>query len=249
MTQVSLRPDPWLGSRLGCTAAHLSFDEGQHAAEEVAAALAPLEGQRCFVDASVAAQRVDVLAACAGAHMQLVDTNLRLERDMRQPFAPAGVGAGAALARDAKPQDRDAVAHLAGTCLRWSRFHRDPAVGQATADGLKAAWAANYFAGQRGDGMVVVATPEGVAGFLLYLVRGAEMVIDLVAVAPQCRGRGFGAALLRAAADRTEAATLVTGTQLVNVAAVGFYENMGFRLKGASHIFHYHGKLHEHRAP
>lgn len=246
MSQVSLRPDPWLGSCLGCTAAHLLFAEGQHAAEKVAAALAPLEGQKCFVDASVPAQRLDVLAACAGAHMQLVDTNLRLERDMCQPFAPAG--AEAALARDVTPQDRDAVAHVAGTCLRWSRFHRDPAIGQATADGLKAAWAANYFAGQRGDGMVVVDAPQEVAGFLLYLVRGAEMVIDLVAVAPQYRGRGFGAALLRAAADRTEAVTLVTGTQLVNVAAVGFYENMGFRLKGASHIFHYHGKLHEHRA-
>lgn len=245
MSPVSLRLDPWLGSHLGCTAAHLLLAGGQHVAEDIAAALAPLDGQRCFVDASVSVHRQDLLAACAGARMQLVDTNLRLERDMRRSFAPAD--AATAPARDATALDRSAVAQMAGTCLRWSRFHRDPRIGQATADALKAAWAANYFEGQRGDGMVVVDGPEGVAGFLLYLVRGTEMVIDLVTVAPQCRGRGLGGALIRAAAGRTEAATLVTGTQLVNVAAVGFYENMGFRLKSANHIFHYHGIPHEDR--
>ena len=122
MSQVSLRPDPWLGSCLGCMAAHLLFAEGQHAAEEVAAALAPLEGQKCFVGASVPAQRLDVLAACTGAQMQLLDTNLRLERDMRQPFAPARVGE--AQARDATPQDRDAVVHVAVVALSSRPCHR-----------------------------------------------------------------------------------------------------------------------------
>lgn len=246
MPSVLLRPDPWLGGQLGCAAYHMTFAEGSYATDKVAGALAPLRGgEGAFADASVPTQRYDLVTACVGAGMQLLETNLRLERLLRQPLSSPRPG----KTRDATATDKDEVVSLAASCLRCSRFHRDPFIKQETADALKAAWAGNYFAGNRGDGMVVAESDEGVAGFLLYIVRDADMIIDLVAVAQGHRGTGLGASLVEAAARRTGAERLITGTQLTNVAAVGFYETMGFRITGANHTFHYHGKHHENWAP
>lgn len=248
MPPITLRIDPWLGTQLGCDAHHMLFAEDRHSCEDVRSTLAPLQGiARVFVDASAPTQRFDIVNACAGAGMHLVDTNLRLERKMLRPFGP--LRQGATPARDATPNDRGEVIAIARSCLRWSRFHRDQHIKPEAADALKAAWADNFFLGKRGDGMIVVDSRGGVAGFLLYLLKETEMIIDLVAVAEEHRGMGMGVSLLVEAARQTDAERIVTGTQLANVAAVGFYENLGFRLIGSNHTFHFHGKPNENRVP
>lgn len=248
MSPVTLCADPWLGTQLGCAVHHMLFAEGSRSIYEVNTALAPVrEEAGVFVDATAPVRRYDLVNACAGAGMHLVDTNLRLERLMRQPFGP--LRQGATPARDATLNDRGEVIAIARSCLRGSRFHRDPHIKPEVADALKGAWADNFFSGKRGDGMVVVDSRGRVAGFLLYLLKDAEMIIDLVAVAEEHRGIGLGVSLLVEAARQTGAERIITGTQLANVAAVGFYENMGFRLVAANHTFHFHGKQHENRTP
>lgn len=244
MAAMTIKPDAWLGERLGRPAAHLLLGPepvGPDAANE---ALGPYRRlPDAFVDASVDAARADGILACARAGLVLADTNLRLTRDSGLVFPERP---GLAI-RQARPGDRAAVEHIAATSFRLSRFHRDPVFPAGLADALKAAWAGNYFAAARGNGMAVAETGQGVAGFLLYLLKDREMIIDLVAVEAAHRGQGIGAGLVAAAGRQSGARRLVTGTQAVNVGAVRFYENLGFRLAGASHVFHFHGNWHVHR--
>ena len=240
---TTVRPDPWLGERLGLPAGHLVLDAGPMTATAVETALASYQARRSFVDARVDAARQDALYACEEAGLRLMDTNLRLVREGR----PDRDGHPGGLVRPARPGDRLAVAAIAGSAFSLSRFHRDQLVPPGRADALKAAWAGNYFDGARGNGMVVAEIGDAVAGFLLYIKTETAMIIDLIAVDEVRRGRGLGAALVAAAALDSGSARLVTGTQAVNVPAVRFYENLGFRLDGVSHILHFHGIEDAHR--
>jgi len=244
MPQVLLRPDAWLGAQLGLEAFHMGFGAGKVDADDISAALAPLRhAGAAFVDASIDVRSLDLANACAGAGMRLIDTNLRLARPgMTGPAAPH-----AGHVREAKAADRPAVEAIAASSLRLSRFHADPAIAQPRADALKAAWAGNYFTGARGDGMLVAEAEGKPVGFLLYLLKDEGLVIDLIAVAAAQRGKGLGASLVAEAARSTKAARLITGTQLANAPAAAFYEGLGFRIVGAGHMFHFHGKANENR--
>src|SRR5262249_55999007 len=79
-------------------------------------------------------------------------------------------------------------------------FDGGPAVGKAVANKVKAGWASNFFAGQRGDGMVVAERDGVVAGFLQLLWAGRVLVIDLIAVSPQAARQGHGRAMIAFAA-------------------------------------------------
>jgi GNAT superfamily N-acetyltransferase len=221
------------------------FGPGPVWPEAVDAALTPWrDSLEVFVDASVDAMRRDALDACQRAGLVLADTNLRLVRDGGRI---EGRPDRAPVVRPAPPADPGAVEAIAAAAFRLSRFHRDPLLSPDRADALKAAWAGNYFAGVRGDGMVVVEAGEAVAGFLLYILAEATLIIDLIAVAEGRQSAGLGRALVAGAAQAAGAGRLATGTQAVNVRAVRFYEDLGFRLVGASQTFHFHGTGYAHR--
>lgn len=227
--------DPWLSRLLGKPGFHLA--KGAGAPAEV---LAALQGP-CFVDAKVPAEETAAAAALQEAGFRLADTNVRLHRPAGMAAAP--FGRTGTTVRFAVPQDRDAVAAIAASALRWDRFHRDPAIPGDTADRIKAEWAANFFSGRRGDWMVVAEREGRPAGFL-QLLKGSDgsLVIDLVAVAPDFQGHGLGRAMIEFAAVHCPApAGMLVGTQLANRASLLFYARLGFGFDAASHIFHFHG--------
>lgn len=222
---MALTEDAWLSRRLGVPAHRLSG--------------APPEALPAgLVYAKAEVGDLAPLSRLQDAGFRLVDTAVSLECPLPLP-SPADAGG---RIRPARADDEDAVAEIARTAFTYDRFHGDPAIDDAVADGIKEAWARNHFAGGRGDGMAVAEADGAVAGFLLLLRDGGTLVIDLIAVAAGCRGRGLARGMIAHAAGMFEdGTTMRVGTQLANIPSVRLYESMGFRLVAAHHVLHRHG--------
>lgn len=169
-----------------------------------------------------------------------VETNVILETTNPVPRRPL-------LAdyriRHAKASDAPAVLELARHSFRCSRFHTDPHIGTKLADAVKAAWADNFFRGERGDDMIVVEAEDTVAGFLLLLASSvdATLTLDLLAVGVAHRRHGLASQLMAfAQAEYPHLPRLQTGTQLNNVAALTLYQKNGFREVSRQLVWHRH---------
>jgi ribosomal protein S18 acetylase RimI-like enzyme len=197
-----------------------------------------------FASAKVPVRDVAGLEVLMRAGFALVDTNLRFER----PAGPGVPSAWSGTIRFAEPRDEAEVRRMAAENLTLSRFHLDPRIGAETAAWLKAEWAGNFFSGRRGHAMAVAEERGGLAGFLLLLASGSDLVIDLVAVDVPFRRRGVAAAMLGFAMSSLPGfGRVLTGTQAANAASVRFYEAQGFRFDAAAHMLHAHGGVHAHR--
>ena len=232
--RCSLTPDAWLSGLFGCPA----WRAGSEAGGQPLALLQ--DGSRHFAYAKLDAADITASSALTDIGFRLVDTALS--------FSGMPEGGTVSGMRFADPADRDAVAGITGQSFRFSRFHLDPQVPDSLANAIKAAWAANYFSGQRGDGMVIAEHEGRVAGFLQLLWAGNRLVIDLIGVAPQLQGRGLGRGMIRHAArhgtgDGRIPAGMLVGTQAANTPSVRLYESLGFRLASAQHVLHHHGSM------
>lgn len=230
-----LEQDPWLSDVLERPAWRV-VDGG------AGAPLAGLHAERPqFATAKIPAAKTAAVHTLESFGFRTVDAALTFTTDA-VAASPAGPSVRFALAAD-----RAAVEAIAGRSFRFSRFHLDPALPAALAHRVKARWAGNWFAGARGDGMVVAEDGARVAGFLQLLwAKDGRLVIDLIAVDEANRGRGLAAAMIGFAAvhgtgDARRPAGMVVGTQAANVASVRLYESLGFRLREAQFVLHHHG--------
>ena len=201
-----------------------------------------LRSDDLFVTAKLGADRVADASLLQDLGFRTIDAALTFEAsavtapavDPRVRFARAG--------------DRAAVAQLAGSAFVFSRFHLDPAIPTWLAHRVKAAWADNFFAGKRGDGMVVAEHAGVVAGFLQLLWSPSDVLtIDLIAVAPRSARSGLARAMIGFAAvngvgDRRRPRGFRVGTQAANIPSVRLYESLGFRLSQAQFVLHHHGR-------
>jgi predicted GNAT family N-acyltransferase len=92
--------------------------------------------------------------------------------------------------------------------------------------------------GRDGEAVHLLATADGLAvGCARLLAMGETGKIGRVCVLPDWRGRGIGAAIVRAAvsdfADRGGIAQVKLGAQLH---AIGFYEALGFTAEGPEYL-------------
>lgn len=235
-----IAPDAWLGAALGTPAWRL------HPGDEITAGAvrellhAHVGDGPSFVDAKIPVDASLAVAALCGAGFELVDTNVVLDLAAAPAAAPP---TGGVTLRDAHADDVAAVGAVARTSFTFTRFHADPAIADAVADELKGRWAESFFSGGRGDLMAVAADAAGPCGFLLALAPApGEAVIDLIAVAARARRTGVGAALVRHVWDAMQPHRMIVGTQLANTPSLRFYEQLGFRIRGASHVLHRHGE-------
>ncbi len=226
--------DDWLAGFLGKPAFHLDAGRATHE-PDVLWWLAEWRQRPCFIDAKAAADDLGRTSWLEDAGFRVIDTLLTFERGEPLNRETAGV-------REASAADADAVAELAGRAFAQSRFHLDSRIGASIANRIKAAWARNYFAGRRGDAMVVAEQDGRILGFL-QLIRGnaGTWAIDLIAVDADARGRGLGGRLVAFAARRAGCRRLRVGTQVANVRSIRLYESLGFRLVDARYVFHLHG--------
>jgi ribosomal protein S18 acetylase RimI-like enzyme len=146
----------------------------------------------------------------------------------------------------AQPEHREPVVEIASASFRYSRFHLDPEVPQELANRIKADWISSYFAGTRGEHLLVALADGHPAGFLA-VIGGEEdgrtlRTIDLIAVAPSAQGRGLARALTAAfvAESAVVADEVRVGTQAANVPATRLYESLGFALVRAQYVLHRH---------
>lgn len=222
---MALAPDPWLSGILGKPAYHLSG--GDFARPDGAA----------FVDTKVVVDDTATLLRLQAVGFAVMDTNIQLIR-LAGPMPQ-----DAARVRAAAAADEAAVRVLAAEAFVFDRFHRDPAIGHDAASRLKAEWAGNYFAGKRGDRMIVAEDDAGIAGFL-QLLRSQDggTVIDLVAVAERSRGKGLGRAMIALAANAPDTGAMKVGTQIANPRSIALYQTLGFHMTSASYVLHLHSK-------
>lgn len=147
--------------------------------------------------------------------------------------------------RYACSDDAQPVCAVGGSAFRYSRFHLDPLLPDDKAHAVKAAWAANYFRGARGDGMIVAESDGRVIGFL-QLIKAADgyLVIDLIAVDENAARRGAASAMIsfagRHGLDQVAPPGFRVGTQAANIPSCRLYESLGFRLQAATQVLHYH---------
>ncbi|HYF23251.1 MAG TPA: ribosomal protein S18-alanine N-acetyltransferase [Caulobacteraceae bacterium] len=113
-----------------------------------------------------------------------------------------------------------------------------PALAAVHAEGFDQPWSAGDIAalleGPGGFGLLV--EQDGAAvGFVLARAIAGEAEILTVAVAPERRGRGIGAALMEAAvrtATAQGATAMFLEVAVDNTAALALYERAGFRRAG-----------------
>jgi ribosomal protein S18 acetylase RimI-like enzyme len=192
---------------------------------------------RWMLEAKVAVGQVADVAALTARGFRVIDTNVQLER-------PAGAfPAGARSARHAQPADEAAVRAVAATSFSQTRFHLDPRIGGTDADRVKEQWAGNFFAGKRGEWMIVAEDGGRVAGFLqAFRTANRRLVIDLIGVEPGSRSKGLGRSMIPFAGQAClgAAAPMIVGTQVANLRSLRLYESLGFRVMGASYVLHLH---------
>lgn len=230
-----LEKDPWLSGVLERPAWRVTEASGGASLAELKA------GGSQFATARLPATDTQGAGELEAFGFRIVDAALTFDIDVvRAPERDVHV-------RFARAGDAAAVEAIAGSGFRFSRFHLDPAIPEALAHRIKAAWAGNWFRGARGDGMVVAEDSGRVAGFLLLLWgRDHRLVIDLIAVDSASRGRGLAGAMIGFTArngtgDARRPAGLLVGTQAANVPSVRLYESLGFRLRDSQFVLHHHG--------
>jgi GNAT superfamily N-acetyltransferase len=237
MNEPRLIEDAWLGRCLGKQAYHLVGDLAQlcRPPTEIANQLC---NRHLFADVKVPVENVRAAEEIQRLGFMLIDTNLRLS--LQRSDVPR-------LRTDditfATLEMADAVGDIAATSFTEDRFHRDPAISNDTADNLKRSWATNFFSRHRGDWMVVAQCGAETVGFL-QLLRSPEdaLVIDLIGVIAEHRGRGLAGAMIAFACASCDCAgPVVVGTQVANATSVRLYEKLGFRLTSAQYVFHHHG--------
>jgi ribosomal protein S18 acetylase RimI-like enzyme len=228
-------PDLWLSEVLGRPALRLiRTDQPSNDWKN------RLASEDLFVTARLPVEQVAEAGHLQDCGFRTIDAALTFE-------AGRMMGASDSRVRFARIEDRTAVTSIAGRCFVYSRFHLDPVIPKRLAHELKASWAASYFAGKRGNGMVVAEHDGEVRGFLQLIWADDVLVIDLIAVAPEAARRGLAKAMIGfAAAHGTGGArcpiSIRVGTQAANVPSVRLYESLGFRLTQACFVLHHHGR-------
>lgn len=197
-----------------------------------------LQSTSVFIYARVPVTSLDAVRCLEKRGFNLIETSVTLEK----PIASTVEFSSRDEIRFADTADQSQVEALARNGFAYSRFHLDSAIDRDVANEIKAQWAGNYFVGNRGNAMVVAAAGRSIIGFLLLVYgESGTLIIDLVAVGEKYRRRAVAGDMVRFAECHVKEFTQVrVGTQVSNLPAVRFYEELGFRVTAAQYTFHYH---------
>lgn len=200
--------------------------------------LQELQSRSVFIYAKVSTEALPAVKFLEQQGFHLIDTNATFEK----PIAKIPDYTGNSIVRFTLPEDQQQVVELARDSFTYSRFHLDNAIPHEVSNKLRAEWAKNYYAGLRGDAMVVALTDGAIAGFLLLIYsKDGPLIIDLIAVAETQRRKGIAKDMITWAEYQCKGFDNIrVGTQLANLPSIKLYEGMGFKLTEAQYTFHYH---------
>lgn len=237
-----LSRDEWLSAVLDQDVYRLLADEKfiESAVSDRGRWKPPFDGKPVFIYTKVSTDFTNRVACLESLGFDLIDTCVTFDKQISEQTAPTPRNKH--LVRFAVPEDKEQVVELARGNFRYSRFHLDPLISEESANRIKMEWVRNYFAGLRGDQMIVSLVGKEVAGFLLILYQSsARLVIDLIAVDERFRGRGLAKDMIAFAEHAYPSfSQLVVGTQVSNIPSLRLYEKMGFQICATQYVFHYH---------
>ena len=217
----SWQPDVWLSQQIGRAAYRVQ--EGP---------LDDLPPGPCFCYAKVRKTDTELIQVLRSAGFYLVETLLTFVKK------PSEDGVLDSRLREARASDCERVKQIAESSFRFSRFHADPKFDSALANRIKAAWAENFFQGQRGHRMLVAEERGHLCGFILLVEKPETTAVDLIAVDPAFQGRGVGQALLSAAERKGR--RIFAGTQKANATSCRMYQKCGYTVDKSESVLHFH---------
>lgn len=233
-------PDQWLSDIIHKQAYNVVIDNS-FAEDEVGvktALMSITSPDKIFLYAKVP---VDFLACINILEKQgfyLVDTNITFEK----PISPSKKMQGYCDVRFAIPDDEVQTVEMAKKSFKYSRFHLDSFFSKEVANNIKAEWIRSFFLGKRGDALIVALIDNTVVGFLQLLQKGERIIIDLIAVDSNFRGKGIAKDMIMYSQDQfKDSEYILVGTQLANRPSINLYENLYFRFIEANYVFHCHG--------
>ena len=171
---------------------------------------------------------------------RLIDTNILFKRNANLNYKKQ-------IKNDiyikfAEDYHKNIVGKIAYKNFIFSRFHLDPYIEKSQADNLKKLWVENFFLGKRGDYMVIAMHNGNPIAFLQIIKKGKNLIIDLIAVSSNYRGKNIGSSLINFACKNIECEKIIVGTQISNLPSIKFYLNLGFTPTSSNYVFHYHNK-------
>jgi GNAT superfamily N-acetyltransferase len=234
VNSAKLVSDQWLSDLLQKPAYNLKGDSRTFTSSQFP------KGE-AFIGAKVPVEDVSGLIQLQSMNFNVIDTNLQFKRP------PLSLEESNIKTRFATLEDSEAVQMIAREEFVYNRFHRDPEIDNNIASRIKQEWVVNFFAGKRGEWMVVIEDDQGIGGFLLLLNDELEgnLIIDLIAVAKRCRNKGFAYSMVAFALNECLENTVAikVGTQISNLSSISFYIGLGFKMTSASNVLHLHLKI------
>ncbi len=234
MIEPSLIRDPFIESFLGKPCFRLNPCD--HASNLFQS------GDSGFVYAKIKTSNIADISRLEGIGFNLIDTNIQLQRSASDSWDDRHISPSC-LIEFAEPSDLPDVERIASSSFLFSRFHLDPKIEDSVANEIKRQWAKNFFAGKRGDCMVVAKNQNQTIGFLLLLDQEDKRTIDLIAVSKGHRGKGLASAMIRFAGKESLGRQITVGTQVTNSQSLRSYESLGFRIYDSYYVLHYHGPV------
>lgn len=232
----SIEQDLWLSKMLGKPAYRIVGQVFKVGAADLVAA-------GSFFEARVDVADPEGLAHLQGLGFAVVDCNLTLERPAEGAVLNGLLDASSPKIRFATVEDERGVRELARESFEYNRFRRDPRIPNEIANKIKEEWVANFFAGVRGDWMVVAEDETGIVGFIQLMSRDSDiLLIDLVAVASHRQRRGIARLMTSFALQNCmeQRVRMQVGTQLSNRSSLRLYESMGFKVSDVVYLLHLH---------
>lgn len=207
--------------------------------ENVLEHLCAIRAERIFASTKIPTTRLDYSNYLLRNGFYLVDTNITFDREIR-----GGEYQLHCKVRHTCEQDQFQVSDLAERSFSISRFHQDQFFSKSIANRIKMEWISNFYAGKRGDALLVAEIDNKIVGFLLILFNQENMVIDLVGADERYRRRGIARSLLMYMEMHFSGfQRIIVGTQVANIVSLKFYESVGFQVCDTRYVFHYHNQL------
>lgn len=173
---------------------------------------------------------------------QVIETNVTLKQEIEYECKIESHQNGRYEIRLASSNDRAKVEEIASKSFTLDRFHQDPKIDNFSADEIKKQWASNFFAGKRGDVLIVASRNNRTIAFLLLIFGKKENIIDLIAVDPEHRKNGLAEKMIHFAKSiNGSQKKLFVGTQVSNTPSIRLYEKLGFNKINSQNVLHYHG--------
>ena len=194
--------------------------------------------QNLFIFTKVKTDLIKNIHILEDLGFKLIDTNVLFKRDGQLKLETQLKGN--LEIRFAEKSHKIHLGEIAYSNFIYSRFHIDPHIKKKHADNLKKKWVENFFLNKRGDYMVVALHKNKPIAFLQLILKGRNLIIDLIAVSSNYRGQKIGTALIKFASENIKSEKILVGTQISNIPSIKLYQKLGFNHFESDYVFHYH---------